>query len=35
VRLRERFPETVLQRAFAAYMIVVAVLMIFDAANGT
>jgi uncharacterized membrane protein YfcA len=35
VRLRERLPETVLQRAFAAYMIVVAVLMIFDAANGT
>jgi uncharacterized protein len=35
VRLRERLPETVLQRAFAAYMIVVAVLMIFDAANVT
>jgi uncharacterized membrane protein YfcA len=35
VRLRERLPEAVLQRAFAAYMIVVAVLMIFDAANGT
>ena len=35
VRLRERLPETVLQRAFAAFMVVVAVLMIFDAANGT
>jgi uncharacterized membrane protein YfcA len=34
VRLRERLPETVLQRAFAAYMVVVAVLMIVDAANG-
>jgi uncharacterized membrane protein YfcA len=33
VRLRERLPETVLQRAFAAYMVVVAVLMIVDAAN--
>jgi uncharacterized protein len=35
VRLRERLPETLLQRAFAAYMIVVAVLMIFDAAKPT
>jgi uncharacterized protein len=35
VRLRERLPETVLQRAFAAYMVAVAVLMIFDAANGS
>jgi len=34
VRLRERLPEAVLQRAFAAYMVVVAVLMIVDAANG-
>jgi uncharacterized membrane protein YfcA len=34
VRLRERLPETVLQRAFAVYMVVVAALMIFDVANG-
>jgi uncharacterized protein len=35
VRLRERLPETVLQRIFAAYMVVIAILMIFDAAKGT
>ncbi len=35
VRIRERLGETVLQRAFAAYMVVVAVLMIIDAANGS
>ena len=34
VRLRERLPETVLQRAFAAYMVVVAVLIVVDAATG-
>ena len=35
VRLREHLPETVLQRIFAAYMVVIAVLMIVDAANGS
>jgi len=34
VRLRERLPETVLQRIFAAYMVVIAALIIFDAAKG-
>ena len=34
VRLRERLPETLLQRAFAAYMVVVAIMMIVDVANG-
>ena len=34
VRLRERLPETALQRAFAAYMVVIAIVMIVDAANG-
>jgi uncharacterized membrane protein YfcA len=33
VRLREHLPETVLQRAFAAYMVVVAVLIVVDVAN--
>jgi uncharacterized protein len=35
VRIRERLGETVLQRAFAAYMVVVALTMIVDAANGS
>ena len=35
VRIREHLGEAVLQRAFAAYMVVVAALMIFDAANGS
>jgi uncharacterized protein len=34
VRLRERLPERVMQRVFAAYMVVIAVLMIIDAING-
>jgi uncharacterized protein len=33
VRIRERLGETLLQRAFAAYMVIVAVLII-DTANG-
>ena len=35
VRLRERLGETILQRAFAAYMVVVAALIILDTANGS
>jgi uncharacterized protein len=35
VRIRERLGETVLQRAFAVYMVVIAVLMVVDAANGS
>ena len=35
VRIRERLGETVLQRAFAAYMVIVAVTMVVDAANET
>lgn len=35
VRIRERLGETVLQRAFAAYMVVVAALIIFDALSGS
>jgi uncharacterized membrane protein YfcA len=35
VRLRERLGEIVLQRAFAAYMVVVAALIILDTANGS
>ncbi len=35
VRIRERLGETVLQRAFAAYMVVVAALIIIDAASGS
>jgi hypothetical protein len=31
--LREHLPETVMQRAFAAYMVVVAVLIVVDVAN--
>jgi uncharacterized membrane protein YfcA len=34
VRIRERLGETLLQRAFAAYMVIVAVLIIIDTANG-
>ncbi len=34
VRIRERLGETLLQRAFAAYMVIVAVLLIIDTANG-
>jgi uncharacterized membrane protein YfcA len=34
VRIRERLRETVLQRAFAAYMVVVAALIFIDAAGG-
>lgn len=34
VRIRERLGEAVLQRAFAAYMVVVAVLIVVDAATG-
>jgi uncharacterized protein len=34
VRIRERLGETVLQRAFAAYMVVVAALIFIDAAGG-
>ena len=34
VRVRERLGEAVLQRAFAAYMVVVAVLIVADAATG-
>ena len=35
VRIRERLGETVLQRAFAAYMVIVAVTMVVDAASGS
>jgi uncharacterized membrane protein YfcA len=35
VRLRERLGETILQRAFAAYMVVVAALIILDTVNGS
>ena len=35
VRIRERLGETLLQRAFAAYMVVVAVLIIIDTVNGS
>ena len=35
VRIRERLGEAVLQRAFAVYMVVIAVLMVVDAANGS
>ncbi len=35
VRLRERLPETVLQRAFAVFMVVVAVRVVIDAASGS
>lgn len=35
VRIRERLGEAFLQRAFAAYMVVMAVLMIVDATNGS
>ncbi len=35
VRVRERLGEAVLQRAFAAYMVVVAGLILFDAAGGS
>jgi uncharacterized protein len=34
VRIRERLGETLLQRAFAAYMVIVAVLITIDTANG-
>jgi uncharacterized membrane protein YfcA len=34
VRIRERLGETLLQRAFTAYMVIVAVLIIIDTANG-
>jgi uncharacterized membrane protein YfcA len=34
VRIRERLGETLLQRAFAAYMVLVAVLIILDTVNG-
>jgi uncharacterized protein len=35
VRIRERLGETVLQRAFAVYMVIVAVTMVVDAASGS
>ncbi len=35
VRIRERLGESLLQRAFAAYMVVVAVLIILDTLNGS
>jgi uncharacterized membrane protein YfcA len=35
VRIRERLGEALLQRAFAAYMVVVAVLIILDTVNGS
>ena len=35
VRIRERLGEAVLQRAFAAYMVAMAVLIVFDVANGS
>jgi uncharacterized protein len=35
VRIRERLGEAFLQRAFAAYMVVVAVLIVIDTVNGS
>ena len=35
VRIRERLGETLLQRAFAAYMVLVAVLIILDTVSGS
>jgi uncharacterized membrane protein YfcA len=35
VRVRERLGEAVLQRAFAAYMVVVAALILLDAVGGS
>jgi uncharacterized membrane protein YfcA len=34
VRIRERLGETLLQRAFAAYMVIVAILIVIDTVNG-
>jgi uncharacterized membrane protein YfcA len=34
VRIRERLGETILQRAFAAYMVIVAILIVIDTVNG-